>query len=60
MAVLDCSRLDAEGSELFGKELKAGLLDLIGRGTLVLSNVHQVGSFSNPQVFTNLCLLALP
>ncbi len=40
MAALDCAALD--GAELFGRGDKAGLLELVGKGTLLLKNVHKV------------------
>ena len=42
LALVDCSRMDGNAVEVFGRGSKKGLLELIGSGTLVLSNVHQV------------------
>lgn len=42
IALLNAGTLDQHGSELFGRDQKAGLLKLVGDGTLVLSNVHKV------------------
>ncbi|EFJ50727.1 nitrogen assimilation regulatory protein [Volvox carteri f. nagariensis] len=42
MAYLDCARLDALGAELFGRGEKAGLVELVEEGTLLLKNVHKM------------------
>ena len=42
LALVDCSRLDGDAVEVFGRGSKKGLLELIGSGTLLLSNAHQV------------------
>ena len=42
LALVDCSRLDRDAVEVFGRGSKEGLLELLGSGTLLLSNVHQV------------------
>lgn len=58
MAALDCAALDGSGADLFGRGDKAGLLELVGKGTLLLKNVHKVrvrgesnGSFVAPWAF---------
>ncbi|KXZ56033.1 hypothetical protein GPECTOR_2g1585 [Gonium pectorale] len=50
MAHLDCSRLDASGVELFGRGDKAGLLEALGEGTLLLQNVHKMPPSLLPQL----------
>ncbi|GFR44902.1 hypothetical protein Agub_g6247, partial [Astrephomene gubernaculifera] len=42
MAALDCARLDWTGLELFGRGEKAGLVETVGDGTLLLQNVHKL------------------
>ncbi|GIL70179.1 hypothetical protein Vretifemale_1031, partial [Volvox reticuliferus] len=42
MAYLDCARMDSFGTELFGRGEKAGLIELLGDGTLLLKNVHKM------------------
>lgn len=42
MAALDCAALDGSGADLFGRGDKAGLLELVGKGTLLLKNVHKM------------------
>ncbi|KAG2494517.1 hypothetical protein HYH03_007284 [Edaphochlamys debaryana] len=42
MAALDCSRLDGAGAELFGRGDRAGLVEAVGNGTLLLTNVHKM------------------
>ncbi|PNH01184.1 Nif-specific regulatory protein [Tetrabaena socialis] len=39
MAALDCSRMDSAGSELFGRGDRAGLVESLGDGTLLLKNL---------------------
>ncbi|KAK9792466.1 hypothetical protein WJX73_007973 [Symbiochloris irregularis] len=41
MARVACSRLHGEGADLFGRGNRPGLLELVGDGTLLLTNVHQ-------------------
>ncbi|GLC68372.1 hypothetical protein PLESTF_000684000 [Pleodorina starrii] len=42
MAYLDCARLDGLGAELFGRGERAGLVEVVGEGTLLLKNVHKM------------------
>ncbi|WP_017327284.1 sigma 54-interacting transcriptional regulator [Synechococcus sp. PCC 7336] len=43
MIQLDCNLLQASGSELFGKlGGKPGLIEWLGRGTLLLNNLHEL------------------
>ena len=42
LASIDCSRLDADASELFGRGARKGLLQwLPAQGTIILTNVHK-------------------
>ncbi|KAG2494498.1 hypothetical protein HYH03_007267 [Edaphochlamys debaryana] len=42
LAALDCATLDWSGSELFGRGDRAGLVENIGNGTVLLTNVHKL------------------
>ena len=42
MARVACDRLHGEGADLFGRGNRPGLLELVGDGTLLLTNLHQV------------------
>ncbi|HAX74364.1 MAG TPA: AAA family ATPase [Cyanobacteria bacterium UBA11372] len=48
---IDCSTLQVSGSELFGRANgKAGLLEWIGTGTIILNNIHELPKELIPQV----------
>ena len=48
---LDCSKIQASGSELFGRSGgKPGILEALGRGTLVLNNIHELAEGLLPKV----------
>lgn len=42
MLRFDCAKLDSQGSQLFGRGSKQGLLHWAGEGTLLLTNLHKV------------------
>ena len=42
MARVACDRLHGDGADLFGRGNRPGLLELVGDGTLLLTNIHQV------------------
>lgn len=48
---VDCSTLQVSGSELFGRANgKAGLLEWIGTGTIILNNIHELPKELTPKV----------
>ena len=48
---VDCSKLQVSGSELFGRANgKAGLLEWIGTGTIILNNIHELPKELTPKV----------
>ena len=42
MVLFDCSRFDKQAVVVFGRGEKAGLLERVSQGTLLLTNVHRV------------------
>ncbi|MBD1910768.1 MULTISPECIES: sigma 54-interacting transcriptional regulator [unclassified Leptolyngbya] len=48
---VDCDKIQANGAELFGRAGgKAGLLDWLGRGTLLLNNIQELPKELRPKI----------